>query len=399
MKTRCGRPILLEYQGSSMVFALLVLLSILTLGIAGLSAASFGLTLSNNYRTGIQAMQAAESGIVHALGVINANGGITTFGDASSSTGVYNWTTFSGWSTPTFTMPGYSNISYTITPSSDPNRDPGGTNSSMRMLLTSAGQAPGESQRTLKAHLGLIGPFTCGAVDLPSTGIDSTFNGNSFMVDGTDYDPTTGQPATNGMAPTLGISTRTQADADGIVTELGNAGIDNVVGMPVGPNLPSVGTCTGPSVDRVRNEIVPDILNLPCATASPSCLVTNPTLHGNDTFGTMASPQVTHYTGDLTIGQHGTMQGAGVLIVDGGLTINGDVDFTGLIIVRGTTQFDTDLSGHAVIYGSVWTTNLQLTVAGNAQALYSSQALSMVNNVLGQGQVLPQHATVLAWSE
>src|SRR5437899_4405990 len=128
-------------------------------------------------------------------------------------------------------MPGYSNISYTIAPSSDPNRDPGGTNSSMRMLLTSAGQAPGESQRTLKAHLGLVGPFTCGAIDLPSTGIDSRFNGNSFMVDGTDYDPTTGQPATNGMAPTLGISTRTQADADGIVTELGNAGIDNVAGM------------------------------------------------------------------------------------------------------------------------------------------------------------------------
>jgi Tfp pilus assembly protein PilX len=386
-----------------MVFALLVLLAILTLGVAGLSAASFGLTLANNYRTGIQAMQAAESGIVHALGVINANGGITTFGDATSNTGAYDWTTFSCrtscWSTPTSTMPGYSNISYTITPSSDPDRDPGGTNSGMRMLLTSAGQAPGESQRTLKAHLGLVGPFTCGAIDLPSTGIDSTFNGNSFLVNGTDYDPTTGLPATNGMAPTLGISTRTQADADGIVTALGNSGIDNVVGMAVGPNMPSVGTCTGPDVNRVRDEIVPNILNLPCATASPSCLATNPALNGNDTFGTMASPQITHYTGDLTIPQHGTMQGAGVLIVDGGLTINGDVDFTGLIIVRGTTQFDTDLSGHARIYGAVWTTNLQLTVAGNAQALYSSQALSMVNSVLGQNQVLPQHATLLAWSE
>jgi hypothetical protein len=383
-----------------MVFALLVLLAILTLGIAGLSAASFGVTLSNNYRTGIQAMQAAESGLVHAIGVINANGGVTTFGDASSNTGVYNWTTFSGWSTPTFTMPANSNIRYTITPSSDPNRDASGTNSSKKMLLTSAGQAPGESQRTLKAHLGLIGPFTCGAVDLPNTPIDSTFNGNSFMVNGTDYDPTTGQPAAGGTAPTLGISTRTQADANGIVSELGNAGIDNVVGTPVGPNMPSVGTCVGPSVDRVRNELVPGILDLPCATASPSCLLTDPQLNGNDTFGTMADPKVTHYTGDLTIGAHGTMQGAGVLIVDGGLTINGDVDFTGLIIVRGTTHFDTDLSGHALIYGAIWTTNLELTVAGNAHVLYSNQALAMVNNLpTGQGQILPQHATVLAWSD
>src|SRR5437773_3908209 len=128
------------------------------------------------------------------------------------------------------------------------------------------------------------------------------------MVNGTDYDPTTGQPATNGMAPTLGISTRTQADADGIVTELGSSGIDNVVGTPVGPNLPSVGTCTGPSVDRVRDEIVPNILNLPCSTASPSCLLTNPHLNGNDTFGTMADPNITTYTGALTIGPPGTTQ-------------------------------------------------------------------------------------------
>jgi len=400
MNTRSGRLLLLEHHGSSMVFALLVLLAILTLGIAGLSAASFGLTLANNYRTGIQAMQAAESGIVHALGVINANGGVAAFDDTTipDRPTVYDWTTFSQWSSPVL-MPGYSNINYTVAPSSDPNRDPSGTNTATRMLLTSVGQAPGESQRTLKAHLGLIGPFTCGAIDLPGTGIDSTFNGNSFLVNGNDYDPTTGLPASNGAAPTLGISTRTQADANGIVTELGNSGIDNVLGMEAAPNMPSVGTCVGPDVNRVQNEIVPNIMNLPCTTASPSCLAINPALNGNDTFGTMASPQITHYTGDLTIGQHGTMQGAGVLIVDGGLTINGDVDFTGLIIVRGTTQFDTDLSGHALIYGSVWTTNLQLTVAGNAQALYSSQALTMVNSVLGQGQVLPQHATVLAWSE
>ena len=35
-------------RGSSMVLVLLVLFSILTLGVAGLSSAGFGITLSNN---------------------------------------------------------------------------------------------------------------------------------------------------------------------------------------------------------------------------------------------------------------------------------------------------------------------------------------------------------------
>jgi len=393
-------------RGSSLVLVLLILFAVLALGIAGLSSASSGLTISNNYRTGIQAMQAAESGVVHAIGLINRNGaanqggGITTFGNASSNTGAYNWTTFSGWPTTTHTMTGaYSSVSYTITTSSDPLRDASATNTGNRMLVTSVGYAPGEATRTVKAHLALMGPFTCGAIDLPNTPIDPTFNGNSFLVDGNDYNPTTGT-VVSGSTPTLGISTRNSTDTTNIQTELGSQGIDNVTGTDVGANLPSVGSCNGPSVDRVRNEIVPNFLNQACASQTPSCLVTNPSLNGNDTFGTMANPQITYYTGDLTIGQHGTMQGAGILIVDGGLTINGDVDFTGLIIVRGTTQFDTDISGHAQIYGALWTTNLELRVAGNAGIYYSSQALSLVNNLpRTPGNNLPQLATVTAWEQ
>jgi len=386
-------------HGSSMVFALLVLFSVLTLGVAGLSAAASGLTLSNNYRTGIQALQAAESGIVHAVSLMSANGGITTFTAAN----VYDWTAFSGWSTAT--MPGSSNVTYTVTPSCDPDRDPGCTGPTpTRMLLTSQGLAPGESQRIVRAHLGLTGPFTCGAIDLPNTPIDPTFHGNSFRVDGNDYDPVydprTGPTIVPNSTPTLGISTRNQTDASAITNELGSQGPGLVLGTDVGPNLPSVGTCNGPSVDRVRNEITQSLMNVPCATASPSCLVTNPNLNGNDTFGTMANPQITHYTGNLEIGQHGTMQGAGVLIVDGGLTINGDVDFTGLIIVRGTTQFSTSASGHALILGALWTTNLELTVAGNAGIFYSNQALALVNNLPQNGtNVLPRPPKVLAWSQ
>jgi hypothetical protein len=388
-------------RGSSMVFALLILFSILALAVAGLSAAASGLTQSNNYRTGIQALQAAESGLVHAIGIMNQGGGINGFGNAAAHTKAYDWPNYSGWGSPTFSLPGSTGVGYTITTAGDPYRDAGPLwpQSNKKMLLTAVGQAPGESQRSLRAYLALVGPFTCGAIDLPNTPISPTFNGNSFLVDGNDYDPTTGTTIP-GATPTLGISTRTQTDTSNIREELGTSNADNVLGTVVGENQPSVGNCNGPSVSRVSDEIVPNILNQPCASDNPSCVATNPSLNGNDTFGTMDSPQVTHFTGNLTIPQHGTMQGAGVLIVDGGLTINGDVDFVGLIIVRGTTQFYTDVSGHAQIFGALWTTNLDLTVAGNAGIYYSSQALSLVNNFRGStDELLPQHVTVVAWEQ
>ncbi len=68
-------------RGSSMVFALLVLFAILTLGVAGLSGAGFGVTLSNNYRTGVQAEQAAESGLIHTVKAINNTGGVVELPD------------------------------------------------------------------------------------------------------------------------------------------------------------------------------------------------------------------------------------------------------------------------------------------------------------------------------
>jgi hypothetical protein len=391
----------LQDRGSSMVFALLILFAILALGVASLSGAASGLMLSNNYRTGTQAMHAAEAGLVHAIALINAGGGVTSFKNAgfynTATPPVYGWTTFSGWSTPTLAMASpYANIGYTVIPSSDPDRDPAGANLPMRMLLTAVGQAPGESQRTVQAHLGLTGPLSCGAIDLPNTPISSTFHGSSFLVDGHDYSPMSATPIA-GATPTLGISTRNQSDATEIVDGLGHDSPELVQGTPVGTDVPSVGTCSGPSVGRVRDQIVPNILNQPCTTASPSCKVTNPSLNGSDPFGTVAHPQITYYTGDVVVPQHGNMSGAGVLIIDGGLTVNGSIDFTGLIIVRGTTSI-TETSGHATIYGAIWTTNLNLQVSGNAQVLYSSQALAMANTGIQPGEfLLPQKAIVLGW--
>jgi hypothetical protein len=368
-----------------MVFALLVLLAILTLGIAGLSGASFGLTLANNYNTGIQATQAAESGIVHA--VTNINGyGVRSF--TTDITPTSNWNAIVGSSA--MQMPGYSSISYTVTPMTNP------AATSTNMWISALGQAPGQSSRALKARLGLTQPFTCGAIDLPNTGVSSNFTGNSFSIDGNDY-ALGGTSPIAGSTPTLGISTRNQTDATTVVNSLNNVQQDNVAGTSVPNQIASVGTCQGPSSDRIRNDIVPTILAQP----SPP-VYTNPVdrrnINGNVTLGTTSSPQITYFDGDTTIKANGNASGSGILIVSGSLTIQGNFDFTGLIIVDGTTQVTT-VTGNATVYGAIWTTDLSLSVGGSAAVRYSSPSLALANSIPGvTQQLLPQKVAVVAWS-
>jgi hypothetical protein len=372
-------------HGSSMVFALLVLFAILTLGVAGLSGASFGLTLSNNYRTGVQAEQAAESGLIHTVKAINNTGGVVSFLTDVANTG--SWNALMG--TSAHQMPGYASIEYTVNYLNSP------AATAMNMWITSTGQAPGQSQRTVSERLGLTQPYSCGAIDLPSTGISANFNGNNFSVDGNDYAVGATTP-TAGAEPTLGISTRTQADADTVLDALSSGQQDNVTGMPVTNEVASVGPCTGPSPTRLVSNIVPTILGQP---SPPVISLSGGNVTGNVTLGTVADPKITYYSGDTTIKGAGNASGAGILVVNGGLTIEGSLEFTGLIIVLGTTQITT-VTGNASVYGAIWTTDLALEVGGSAAVRYSSPALALANSIPGVTQnLLPQKVQVLAWSQ
>jgi hypothetical protein len=368
-----------------MVFALLVLFAVLSLGVAALSSAGFGLTLSNNYRTGAQAEQAAESGLIHAVHAINNTGGVTSFlTDVANTT---SWNALMG--TSALSMPGYSNIQYTVNYLSNP------APTVANIWITSTGQAPGSSQRTINERLGVFPPYSCGAIDLVNTGISANFNGNAFSVDGNDYAVGASSP-TAGSTPTLGISTRTQSDADTVDGALNSGQQNDVTGTPVTGQVASVGPCTGVSDSRLTSSIVPTILSQP---SPPVVSLSGGNVNGNVTLGTVAAPQITYYSGDTTIKGNGNASGAGILIVNGGLTIQGSLDFTGLIIVLGTTQITT-VTGNATLYGALWTTDLSLSVGGSAAVRYSSPSLALANSIPGvQQPLLPQRVQVLAWSQ
>jgi hypothetical protein len=75
--------------------------------------------------------------------------------------------------------------------------------------------------------------------------------------------------------------------------------------------------------------------------------------------------------------------------------MSGSSTFTGLIVVKGTTQL-TATQGDTTILGALWTTDLRLTVGGSASVTYSSQALALVN-ALFSTPILPRRVRVVAW--
>jgi PilX N-terminal len=358
-------------RGATLVFTLLVLFTLLSLTVASLLATTSDLKISGNYQTGTQALLTAESGILHAQESINEVGVVSS----CQSEIVANWSSI--FTSSAVTVQGYPLLNYTVTAATDAT-DPAG-----HMLLNAVGQAPNESQRSIQARLATDTVFSPGAIYLPGNSVTPNFNGNSFLVDGHDTN-LDGSPNPSGDAP--GIAARTQSSVDSVTNALSGQQADNVIGQG---GMPSVKMSNGFTTSQLLNQIVPGI-------ASTPGVVTNPSLTGNDTFGTQASPQITHFTGDVTVS--GNLSGFGVLLVDGGLTISGSSTFTGLIIVQGTTDITT-VQGNTTILGSIWTTDLRLTVGGSASVTYSSQALAQVDALGLAGGLLPKRVKVVAWKE
>ena len=158
-------------RGSSLVFTLLILFVLLALTVAGLSGTRSDLQMTSNYRTGLQALLAAEAGILHAKESIEG------YGPSRFDTFIVpQWSSFFGTGSKPIT--GYSSVGYTVTASAD-SVDPVNF-----MLLTAAGQAPNESSRGIDARLRRVGAYSPGAIYLPSDLVSPDFNGNKFLVDG-----------------------------------------------------------------------------------------------------------------------------------------------------------------------------------------------------------------------
>lgn len=213
--------------------------------------------------------------------------------------------------------------------------------------------------------------------------------GNNFAIDGNDrnFDGTAGP-----MDPVAGIATRNEANAIQVVGSLGGSQLDNVQGLghQLGPpEVPSVLPVPGGPSDSAIDAFIDGLIAL-FGTVTYS----GTTISGNIVIGTVSSPGVSHFVGsNLEVRPSGTVSGAGVMVVDGDLTITGTFDYAGLVIVRGITRIEagdgaTPVGGTAWIYGSLWTRGFEHW-SSSALLLYSGQALALAAAAGGNAACTP----------
>lgn len=377
-------------RGVALPFTLFAIVALLVGSAGALLIGAGDIQATRNYRGAQQVHFVAESGLTHALQNINAVGVIDYENEV-----VDNWQNFMG--TATVNFPGMAGYSYTVIPVANP------ANPSQRGWIRSIANGPEGVTNTVVARVEQSNiPGTApGAIYLANDDpTDSTFMGNNFRISGNDTN-LDGTPGAGDDMP--GIAARNDDNTAEAIASLGGAQLDNVQGLgyQAGPPIvPSIQTApTGASVNQL-DALVESLLSLGPPTVQA---VANNRITGNEIFGTAATPQITHFTAsELDIRANGSAEGYGIMIVDGDLTINGDLDFVGLVIVRGQTRIGqntgedgTIVSGSANVWGSLWTSNLDLTVGGSAIVQYSTQALRFADQI-GVGSLFPAPVNVEA---
>jgi len=354
--------------------------------------------MARNYRSANQGLYAAEAGIKHAVAMINEAGVIDLKSDV-----IDKWPNaqapFAASPNP---MARQTSFAYQVTILEDDlyPPDPMLPRERNRALLTADGTGADDTLRTVFARIVRSGVPNAppGAIYLATDSpTDARFNGNAFLVDGNDkYDGVQGP-----KLPVPGITTRNEANAEETRDSLNDVQKSNVQGLGYiagPPPTPSVEPGAGPTAAQI-SQMIDDLLALP-GVDTASCSANDGKINGSVVFGTVPAPQITYCNNHdgTTIRGNGNATGVGILIVERALVINGTLDFKGLILVRGTTEV-TEVTGHAYVQGSLWTTDFNLTVGGSAVVQYSSQALALANQSGGGTGALPAPVVISAWRD
>lgn len=369
-------------KGMALAIALFTMSTLLLAAASALLIGSADIRATRNYRGSSQVHFVAESGVSHALQAVNGPGVLNFKTEV-----VDQWGALFGAGAKNFGA--LAGFTYTVTAVSDA-VDPANRG---RFMVTANGPEGVTNTVVALVRRSNIPSTSPGALYLAQDNpTNASFNGNAFAVDGSDHNYTGGAGP---KAPVPGISTRNASNTAEVLSSLSAGQLDNVQGLGylAGPPIvPSVMTSGwAPSVAQV-NQIAADLL------ARPHDTYPGGMINGNSTFGTVAAPKITYFSANTTVG-NGNASGAGIMIVEGDLTIQGTLDFKGLILVRGKTQVvgTTEVTGNATVYGSLWTNDVDLQVAGSSIVYYSSQALELANMVSGGGALpAPVQVTSLA---
>lgn len=404
------KAIIKNERGIVLVVILVLMVVLLAFTGAGLLFSSVNLKTASSLKTGNLAFYAADSGIQHALKLI-PNG--TTF-PYTTETPLLN------------SVPLGNGYTYTV-------RAINGSDNT-KAILTSTGANANGAKRAIQVYIArssFWGP-PAALYFTGVTGSNKFFDpvGRSFRIDGNDTNYNETAPATP-AAPIPGVGTNDSGLTTDIVNSLSDAEKNLITGkgFSASPLVASVQTV---AADIDINQLVTDFSNQVSSalTCPPKCLnglrttsstcpapPTPPVNPANCILGTDAAPQITYIReGSDHIHLGGYLTGSGILVLEGKVHFQGDVNFHGLVVVKEPSQIslddndgDADQGGtlrfkmrdRAKVFGSMLIgpngSNLRFDIKNNAKIYYSSAAINMVKTLWGN--LLPGPVKVVGWQE
>jgi hypothetical protein len=367
MKKESSSHLKKNEKGYVLIVSLLVMALLVIIGISATNISRTETQIAASDKAQKTAFFNAEAGVQYTLAQINNK----TFPlPVTDNTSV----------TPTYTVPnGYdftisaiskngTNYSFTST-----GRGPQGAKAVIRVVF----QKTSNTLPPPDGAMGVYGPNS--TIHFAGSGAHKNF------VDGRDYDP----PANFYCSGANCAGTLTSKPAKpGLYTENTTPTLSNVYDSGWKQNVygdPPVktggGNMTATDWQDFANELIP---------LADNTINGTPTIAGSLTLGTRDDPQITYVTDDTKFA--GSVDGAGILIVEEGATFQGTFHFEGLIIVLNKTwdvgTWDLDLGkGNAYLFGAVVVAgnnvaDSEVELRGNAKIRYSSQALNNVGNKL-----------------
>jgi hypothetical protein len=231
-----------------------------------------------------------------------------------------------------------------------------------------------------------VTPNVQSAVLIDDSTPDISQSGTQWTIDGHDHDmnsladiPTA--PVLPGLATT---SADFGADAATIAAKSGT----QILGNPAAATAPLIqaNVDIDAIIEWAKNNVPASHQYKSTATSGNVNVPTSAGPFGTDP--TPTTPGVFDVTylesggAELCLGGVATNKGAGILIVNGPLTLNGNFAFTGIIIVKG--KIGLNGAGGQTLCGAViasGTTALNLDVSGTADMIYSSAAVQAAQNL------------------
>ena len=361
------KRILGNEKGMVLAVTLMLIAALVLLGTTAVTTVTTDLKIASNYRQSQIALYNAEAGVETVIAYLRTN-------SVSYPTAKATQTIIDGGTCPTANA--CPSVSCTCTQISVPPPTGFSFSSTVKIygydmtkrlyLFRMTGTGDNNASKTIEAVIKKFSsvPMTSdGAVAMYGGGPAVQFKvgaGGGYAVDGHDY-PVPPSATCNGSA------CDTTATALPAVPGLFTVMSPTITGN-VGAHLEGNPDQTlGPSRETEYNDFVNNV-------------ITNNLYQ--TTLGTRANPAVTVIPNLTTLNASGN--GAGIIIVDNGgaLNINGNFEYEGLVILRGTGRVFG--AGTANIFGSMVTIghlSKLIDLTGGVNLFYSSSALANISNI------------------